>query len=196
MKKTVLVFLISVAFVNFTPAQVAVDSLNVNPNPFQKRTSATYYISQTDTVSLFIYNVVGQNILNIKTKVLMSSGFYQDSIIMDAFADGIYFAVLKVSTGNTVSKKIIKDAFAGIKEFSEGQSMKVYPNPVSINLYIYPEQIFEKETEIEIINCLGQTVLKLNYSNEIDVTDLSQGLYTIKITTLDKHQYHSKFIKE
>lgn len=196
MKRIVYILFTLFSLVNLIRAQAPIDSLNVNPNPFQKRTSATYYISQTDTVSLFIYNVIGQNILNIKTKVLMSPGFYQDSIIMDAFSDGIYFAVLKVSIGNTVSKKIIKDAFAGIKEFSEGQRMKVYPNPVSINLYISSEQIFDREAEIEITNTLGEAVLNVRCANEINVSQLAQGCYTLKITTSDKQQYHSKFIKE
>lgn len=89
-------------------AQIANDSLNVTPNPFQKRTCAFYSFSQNDTVSLTIYNYIGQNILSIKTDVVLISGFYQDSIIMDAYLDGIYFAHLKLGKRKTIVKKIIK----------------------------------------------------------------------------------------
>ncbi|HWY12567.1 MAG TPA: T9SS type A sorting domain-containing protein [Bacteroidia bacterium] len=74
-------------------------------------------------------------------------------------------------------------------------SISVFPNPVSSTLFISTEQSFEPETEIEITNTLGQTVLKSIYKNEIDVSQLSSGCFVLKIITSDKKQFHSKFIK-
>jgi len=84
----------------------------------------------------------------------------------------------------------------GIKELNLDKSIRIYPNPVSNKLHIESEQYFESGTEIEITNTLGQTVLKLNYTNEIDVSSLSQGYYTLQIISPDKRQFHSKFLKE
>jgi hypothetical protein len=85
----------------------------------------------------------------------------------------------------------------GVNELREGNAdISFFPNPVSNKLYISSEQYFEKGTEIEIINTLAQTVLKLNYSNEIDVSQLSSGCYILKIITSVKAQFNSKFIKE
>ena len=72
----------------------------------------------------------------------------------------------------------------------------VYPNPVSNNLFISSKQYFSEDDEIEIINALGQTLLKSNYSTEIDISSLSQGYYLLKIISPLKSQFYSRFIKE
>jgi hypothetical protein len=84
----------------------------------------------------------------------------------------------------------------GVDELMQNNNIRLFPNPVSNKLYISSDVPFENATEIEIINTLGQTVLKLNYTNEIDVSTLSQGYYTLKIISPDKRQFHSKFLKE
>lgn len=84
----------------------------------------------------------------------------------------------------------------GISELDENSSVNIYPNPVTSTLHIDSEQYFEQWTEIEIINTLGQTILKSTYSNDIDVSTLSQGYYILKIISPDKRQFHSKFLKE
>lgn len=83
----------------------------------------------------------------------------------------------------------------GINEIINSNTFKIYPNPVSNTLYISSEQYLEAGTEIEITNCLGQTVLKLPYRSEIDVSSLAEGCYAIKIGS-NSLLYHSKFIKE
>lgn len=194
MKRAVLIFLIVLA--NLTWAQVTVDSLNVTPSTFQKRTSANYSFTQNDTVSLNILNSIGQTILNIKTDVILNSGFYQDSIIMDAFPDGMYFVHLKLGKRKTIVKKIIKTAFAGVNELGLFTEAKIYPNPVSSILNIKIEKHVGSGTEIEIANVFGQIVLKLSYLNEIDISLLAPGYYTLKIIDSNKQQFHSKFSKE
>ena len=85
----------------------------------------------------------------------------------------------------------------GINELvSNENQIKIYPNPVSNKLQIETEQNEFENSEIEITNTLGQTVLKLHYSNEIDVSKITQGFYQLKISTRNKKLYYSKFIKE
>jgi hypothetical protein len=102
------VFLILSAITSLIQAQTPVDSLRVTPSTFQKRTCAFYSFSQNDTVSLTVYNTLAQIILNPKSNNVMASGYYQDSLIMDAFPNGMYFVVLKLGHRKTINKKIIK----------------------------------------------------------------------------------------
>ena len=256
-------FPLLILLMNLVHAQTPIDSLNVTPNPFQKRTCAVYSFSQNDTVSLIIYNNIGQTILNPKSDVISGSGYYQDSLIMDSYPDGIYFTHLKLGKRKTIVKKIIKtscpsslnmfatngpisclgacDATATVISFSGAppysyfwkpisintatasglcagvytiigtdfnncidstaliinnpsnpcvginesfvnlKNFKVYPNPVSNILHIESEIQLEAETEIEITNTLGQTVLKQGFNKEIDLASLSSGYYILKV---------------
>lgn len=87
--------------------------------------------------------------------------------------------------------------FSGLNEENPvGQLIHLYPNPVSNTLFISSEINEFENSELEISNCLGQTVLKLPFKNEISVSDLSSGSYFLKIITLDRRQFYSKFIKQ
>ncbi len=74
--------------------------------------------------------------------------------------------------------------------------IKMYPNPTSSILTISSSHATLPNSEIEIVNTLGQTVLMQSYSKSVDVSMLSKGLYTLKVITQEKEIYYSKFIKE
>jgi hypothetical protein len=85
----------------------------------------------------------------------------------------------------------------GVNELSNnGSQIKIYPNPVSNTLHIESEQYFEAGTEIEIINTLGQTVLKHGFNSVIDLTGLSSGYYTLKVISPNNPVLISKLIKD
>ncbi len=87
--------------------------------------------------------------------------------------------------------------FTGIEENNLlVNSIKIYPNPLTNSLCIKTELNDFENSEIEIINTLGQIVLKLPYANSIDVSRLAQGFYNLKISSINKRVYYSKFIKE
>jgi hypothetical protein len=71
-----------------------------------------------------------------------------------------------------------------------------YPNPSSgvLNLTIIDNKF--AGLEMEIVNSLGQVILKQTFSNSIDISRFTQGLYTIKVLSSDQSVYYSKFIKE
>ncbi len=77
----------------------------------------------------------------------------------------------------------------GIDEIEKNNKIKIYPNPTSTILHISSD--LKNNPAIEIINYLGQTILKQKYSESIDVSKLSPGCYFIKIDNS-----YSKFIKE
>lgn len=76
----------------------------------------------------------------------------------------------------------------GIKEYSLSKLI-LAPNPASG--YLTVKNVVRTTSEIEIINYLGQTVLKQKYSETIDISKLSPGCYFIRIG-----DSYSKFIKE
>ena len=56
--------------------------------------------------------------------------------------------------------------------------IKLYPNPVNSSLYI---RGIEDDYNIDVYTLLGQLVLSINNSNEIDMSLFKQGVYMIKI---------------
>jgi hypothetical protein len=81
------------------------------------------------------------------------------------------------------------DAGVGIKEFEKKELFSVHPNPASGILNIKTNS--KTNSDVEIINSLGQIVLKQNFSESIDISKLQAGYYFIKIDNS-----YSKFIKE
>lgn len=72
----------------------------------------------------------------------------------------------------------------------------IYPNPVSSTINIYNKKSTFVNADIEIVNSLGQNVLRQPYSENIDVSWLHQGLYILKVYTEKSGMYYSKFLKE
>jgi hypothetical protein len=82
-----------------------------------------------------------------------------------------------------------------INVYSENKVLNVFPNPASNILNISYEAIEFTNSEIELVNYLGQTVLTLPFSHTLDISALSNGYYSVKISTLDNQHYYSKFVK-
>lgn len=85
---------------------------------------------------------------------------------------------------------------AGVEELNIENRVRIFPNPATDQLQIDSELSFENGTEIEITNMLGQVVLKIPYTNEIDVSKLSNGYYILKIENKTHKSIYSKFMKE
>lgn len=105
-------------------------------------------------------------------------------------------------TSNFIKKCFVKDYSTSgfvdaIHEINSGaKEITSYPNPVTNTLNLSTSTINQFNSEIEIVNTLGQTVLKQPYSKSVDVSLLSLGFYTLKVFTQDKQLFLSKFIKE
>lgn len=75
-------------------------------------------------------------------------------------------------------------------------SISLYPNPASTILNITTLDDDLKFSEIEVSNYLGQIIIKREYSRKINISNLSNGYYNIKITDINKRNYSYKFVKE
>lgn len=116
------------------------------------------------------------------------------SITLDP-SNNIYFGQQGNGAYNQCIRVVCQSScLAGIlekeKDFSQ---ISVYPNPVSNSLHIELDQNLETKTEIQIINILGEVVLKALIKNEIDVSTLDNGAYLCKIQN-SKGQITSKKI--
>jgi DNA-binding beta-propeller fold protein YncE len=70
--------------------------------------------------------------------------------------------------------------------------MRIYPSPVISSLNIEMPQNLKQAT---IYNLLGKEVLQTS-SKTIDVSNLSQGMYLLKIISLEGAQITKRFIKQ
>ena len=81
------------------------NSLLVYPNPVEQSTNISYNLSTDQTISLGIYNIVGQEVMPIITNKLQQAGDYNYSV--NTLTPGIYF--VKFTVGQmTYTKKIVK----------------------------------------------------------------------------------------
>ncbi len=103
---------------------------------------------------------------------------------------------IDMNTGNITFTNYVPvniNGVIGIKENKKVSGLiSIYPNPVSGVLYLESDL---KVQEIEVLSLLGQTVIKTFGKKEVEVSQLSAGLYVIKITLPDDKIYFSKFIK-
>jgi len=74
------------------------------------------------------------------------------------------------------------------------QTIKVYPIPT--NSLIKIENSYKPITSIELINLNGQTVLRKPYTQVIDVQDLSNGIYLIRMYNQDVLLDVRKLVKQ
>lgn len=88
--------------------------------------------------------------------------------------------------GNLICSVLLTSGTTAVKDFLVETDIKICPNPVSNFLHFNSEQYFEIETQIEIVNYLGKPVLKTDFRNEIDVSSLPDGVYTLLINSKGK----------
>ena len=78
----------------------------------------------------------------------------------------------------------------GIEEAPEINGITVLPNPTNGLVRIEGAEV----AEVKVYNALGQLVKTVQNSNEIDMGHLSEGIYLLRITAKDGHQYNGKVI--
>ena len=105
------------------------------------------------------------------------------------FADGRGELCIPNSGNNTVTIEILNDCAVGIEETVK--AIEVYPNPVVNQLRVDVEGDFE----YEILSIDGKRVRGgLSSSNSVNVSDISNGNYIIRISVSDA-VLQSTFIK-
>lgn len=77
---------------------------------------------------------------------------------------------------------LINDFGTGIGHNNMTKDVFIYPNPTSNTLYV----VNQKANTVEIYNLTGQVIATFNNQNVINVSNLSQGTYFVKVITDSK----------
>jgi hypothetical protein len=100
-------------------------------------------------------------------------------------------------TGGNYRESCSADVISSITSYQIHTGLVVYPNPASGIVSLQVKGITDyRNAAISVQNTLGEIVRKQPFSNNIDISNLTQGCYFIQITFLDKEVLKAKFIKE
>ena len=112
----------------------------------------------------------------------------------DATLAGDYAVI--VTRGSCVdTSDCINISLTNIVKNAKNETIKVFPNPATNELFIDTELTFVNK-DINIISISGKTINNYKLiNNKVDVSMLSNGVYFIEIK-VGNNRYYSKFIKE
>lgn len=112
-----------------------------------------------------------------------------------------YFSYLPYVSGD---EKIVIDTFhhkphynncisryAGINDVTRSDLSFAYPNPAGDRLNL---MLPEGTTIIELVNAMGQVVIRAGASNTIDISTLSAGVYTVRL--LGERSISTRIVKQ
>lgn len=104
----------------------------------------------------------------------------------------VYFHVSPYFTGETgtylLDMSITRTLSTGINKIDLANSVKVFPNPSNGNITLDLTGLSQNVTQINILNVQGQNVYTISQDNnqeinQLDLSDLSEGIYLIQIQT-------------
>mgnify|MGYP005867541075 CR=1 FL=1 len=169
-----------------------VDSLDVFPNPFSVSTTVHFDIAQTDTITLRVFNVVGQTIRTFFNSTILPSGSYNINWLGDTLADGVYFVRLDIGSTKTITKKAIKNATTSISADTKAEDQfYIFPNP-TIDLITIP---LDGNKTIILTDLNGKTLKSFSTDQKvISLSDISTGQYFITILTTKNERLTTQII--
>ncbi|MFZ4414255.1 MAG: family 16 glycosylhydrolase [Bacteroidales bacterium] len=156
--------------------EMAINQVDVAPNP-------SHYFHKKDYVILNL--AIGGNftgISNINNVTALNNG--------DA---KMYVDYVKVYQQGIAGEEYTGPVLSSINHLKVQNQFQVYPNPGLNRINVVSSSTINK---ITVINIQGQHVISISYSNSIDISNLSDGNYLIKIEdTTGKTETH-KFTKK
>ena len=185
-----------------TPITPTDPTISVTEITFDEDEPVTFTITnETDnpfTINSIDEVTVGLQYLDIETSselpatlavgesmdVRVSIGIYAKGYVETAIeiVSSIETQVIPVSINETIIDNVIDNKAA---------SFEVYPNPMNNTLYIDGDV-----QDVTIFNAVGQQVLFVENAKAIDVNDLSEGLYFVRISDKRGNSVVKKIVKE
>lgn len=111
-----------------------------------------------------------------------------DDISQNGISETQYL-LTELGTNSTVN--ISTECLLKSGSFVKQDILLIYPNPLNNLLNIESN---DKIRSVEVSNNLGQSILKAGEANQVDVSNLSAGIYFIKVNS-EKGKSTQKFIK-
>ena len=110
-------------------------------------------------------------------------------------ADGFLYSLQSNTNRNLLKSTYSVDELMSMLSTSEmiaGQGVSIYPNPTNGPVRIEGATI----AEVKVYNTLGQLVKTIRNSNEVNLKDLPQGIYTVHVTNEEGNSLIRKVLKE
>jgi hypothetical protein len=171
-----------------------INDITTTQNPFIDSTKISVHLVKGDTVSLNVYDVLGQNVANFYDSTLICRS--DTTVLFDAslLDNGVYFASAIIN-GEQHSLKLIKSATLRLAEVT-ANSIKLYPNPTSDDITI--EFNNSQARTLNVFSIRGELMRSESISSSkssISLADYTKGLYLIEIIEGD-NVYRDKIIVE
>ncbi len=165
------------ANMNNTNGSVTYDGLTLTRRlKIESATNINYTTSGISTLTLVFDNTFNGKIKLDGVSYTASAGI----VVITSISTGAH-TITKGDTTNLFYIKTVYDTL-GLDDFNL-QEMKLYPNPVTSNLYISSKAIIKK---VQVYSMLGVLVKNIeNYIESIDMSNLNNGTYLIKLFTDD-----------
>jgi len=178
--KRLLLLLLLTFCVGTTFSQTA-DSLSVYPNPFSSSATIYFNISQSDSITLRVYNLLGQVVKTYFQSTILPNGSYNINLLGDSLVDGAYLVRLDIGSTKKLIKKAIKSGSASVPVDNNAvDKIIIFPNPTNDCITI---PINGNKTII--IADVNGKIIKLFTTDQqvISLIDIATGQYFITILT-------------
>lgn len=155
-------------------------------------------IGDTNSLYQVLNNVAGSRTIKIFGADLVPSELYDvlvdNTVVTSLNSDtvGVLETSVTLSAGNHKVEINNHSNPVSINKLTD-ETLRIYPNPVKNELNIVSSNTIN--SEIEILNVVGEILIKTNNQSRIDVSSLKTGIYLLKIKK-EGNITNYKFIKE
>ncbi len=177
-------------------------TISVNEITFEDYTPATFTITN-ETANPFTINdisedVIGLNYLYIETNATLPATLavgesMEVTVGISLVVKGYIQTAIKVESDlatQVIPVFMNEEIFDGVDE-NNVASLEVYPNPMNNTLYINGDV-----KDVTIFNAVGQQVMFVEGRNEINVEDLNEGMYFVRISDKRGNSVVKKIVKK
>ena len=106
--------------------------------------------------------------------------------------DGAYYYIDSVSLYDSLDYALITN----IKKMEDMVNVKLYPNPTTSKLKLSIQNLKNEQLSIKITDVLGREIKTLEYEEEIDLSDLENGIYFLSFYQNKQVLTTKKIIKQ
>lgn len=178
------ILLLLLCAIKFGQSQTMSDTLKVYPNPFPGIATIYFEIANKDTVTLEVYDMLGELKQTYFSNAILPSGAYTIVLQGDTLPNGLYVIRLQYAYNKTKTVKAIKQGTTtAINEPIELRNiLYMYPNPTNDILTI----TMDGQKTILISSLQGQEVKKVVTDKQtISLSDLPAACYIVHVFDAD-----------
>ena len=155
-------------------------SIIATPNPFNEYTDIKITLSESDSVTVKVFNCLGNIVATLQNKTFLQAGEYTYQLSGENLENGLYI-VQVTGIYNNIGKNIKKDSTINVNEVNASK-FDIYPNPAKDIIYLNFKN--EGEKEISFINIMGENIYSttiFNKKEKINISKLKKGIYIVNI---------------